>query len=125
MYQIFVYYSSNFNNISNIVCDAETIFILDQSEIINQKKILRFREKENKEKFDTFYKKSFFDTAYNYAKNLQYDQKKISEISKRHAEHLYKKGEYEKSIDCSVGAIVVEAEIVRPSPKRFEFSSLR
>ena len=103
--QIFVYYSSNFNNISNIVCDAETIFILDQSEILNQKKILRFREKENKEKFDTFYKKSFFDTAYNYAKNLQYDQKKISEISKRHAEHLYKKGEYEKSIEQYIRTI--------------------
>ena len=103
--QIFVYYSSNFSNITALTCDADTIFILDQNEVTNQKKLLRFREKENKEKFDTFYKKSFFDTAYNYAKNLNYDQKKISEISKRHAEHLYKKGEYEKSIEQYIRTI--------------------
>ena len=103
--QIFVYYSSSFNNITALACDADTIIVLDQNEVVNQKKILRFREKDNKEKFDTFYKKSFFDTAYNYAKNLNYDQKKISEISKRHAEHLYKKGEYDKAIEQYIRTI--------------------
>jgi hypothetical protein len=57
------------------------------------------KEKDNKEKFDTFYKKSFFDTAYEVAKSLNYDKKKISEISKKHAHHLYTKNDYAKSID--------------------------
>jgi len=66
---------------------------------MNLKQIIRLKEKDNKDKFETFYKKSFFDTAYEYAKNLNYDKRKISEISKQHATHLYKKGDYAKSID--------------------------
>ena len=44
--QIFVYYSSSFNNITAISSDADTIFVLEQNEVLNQKKILRFREKD-------------------------------------------------------------------------------
>ena len=43
-------YSSSFNNITALACDADTIIVLDQNEVVNQKKILRFREKDNKEK---------------------------------------------------------------------------
>lgn len=94
---IFILYNTNLNNILSVITDKERIYVL--SEGMGTRKITSFKEKDNKEKFDTFYKKSFFETALNYAKNLRYDKKKLSEISKLHAEHLYKKGDYEKSIE--------------------------
>lgn len=95
--QIFILFKTDLSNILSIITDNERIHILYQTG--SQKKILSLKEKDNKEKFDTFYKKQFFETALNYAKNLRYDKKKLSEISKLHAEHLYKKGDYEKSIE--------------------------
>ena len=95
--QIFILFKTDINNILSIITDKERIHILYTTGV--SKKILCLKEKDNKEKFDTFYKKQFFETALNYAKNLKYDKKKLSEISKLHAEHLYKKGDYEKSIE--------------------------
>ena len=63
------------------------------------KQVIKLKEKDNKYKFEIFYKKSFFDTAYEYAKSLNYDQKKISEISRRHGDHLYLKSDYQKAIE--------------------------
>ena len=103
--QIFIYYSNAFNNVQSISADDDTIFIFDRNETTKTQRILRFKEKDNKEKFDTFYKKSFYDTAFTYAKNLGYDPKKISEISRRHAEHLFKKNEPEKAIEQYIKTI--------------------
>ena len=94
---IFVSYNNGLNNILSVLTDKEKIYVLTENS--NMKKIVCFKEKDNKEKFDTFYKKNFYETAFNYAKSLGYDKKKLSEISKLHAEHLYKKGDYEKSIE--------------------------
>ena len=94
---IFILYNNGLNNILSVVNDDNKLYVL--SENVGTKKIVCFKEKDNKEKFDTFYKKNFYETAYNYAKSLGYDKKKLSEISKLHAEHLYKKGDYEKSIE--------------------------
>ena len=94
---IFISYNSGLNNILSVIADNNKVYIL--SDNMGIKKIVCFKEKDNKDKFDTFYKKNFFETAFNYAKNLNYDKKKLSEISKLHAEHLYKKAEYEKSIE--------------------------
>ena len=94
---IFVSFNNGLNNILSVITDNERIYVLCENS--NMKKILCFKEKDNKEKFDTFYKKNFYETAFNYAKSLGYDKKKLSEISKLHAEHLYKKGDYEKSIE--------------------------
>ena len=91
---IFISYNSGLNNILSVIVDNNKIYILSDNQGI--KKIVCFKEKDNKDKFDTFYKKNFFETAFNYAKSLGYDKKKLSEISKLHAEHLYKKGDYEK-----------------------------
>ena len=98
MNSIFIFYNNTYNKIFNVVHDKERIYLLIE-DTVDTRKIQILKEKDNKEKFDTFYKKSFFETAFNYAKNLRYDKKKISEISKLHAEHLYSKGDYEKSIE--------------------------
>lgn len=96
--KFFAYYNNAYNKISCICHDDENIFAFVENEA-GTKQIVKLKEKDNKDKFDTFYKKSFYDTAYEYAKNLNYDKKKISEISRRHAHHLYQKGDYGKAID--------------------------
>jgi hypothetical protein len=96
--KFFAYYNNSFEKISCICHDDEHIYAFVENNN-GVKQIIKLKEKDNKEKFDTFYKKSFFDTAYEYAKSLNYDKKKISEISRRHAYHLYQKGDYAKSID--------------------------
>ena len=96
--KIIIYHlNENLKKIYLIHCDEEFLYILIEN-LNNQKMILKLKEKENKEKFDIFYKKFFFDTAENYAKNLGYEEKKVSEINKRYAEHLYQKQNYEASI---------------------------
>ena len=96
--KFFAYYNNTFSKISCLCTDEENIYAFAENEN-GVKQIIKLKEKDNKEKFDTFYNKSFFETAYEYAKNLKYDKKKISEISRRHAFHLYSKGDYAKSID--------------------------
>ena len=96
--QFFVYYQSDKNKIIGICHDNNYIYILYE-ETLNKKDIKKFKEKNNKEKFETFFQKKFFDDAIIYAENLGFDKKKISEISKKHAEYEYSKGNYEKSIE--------------------------
>ena len=96
--KIIIYHlNENLKKIYLIHCDEEFLYILIEN-MSNQKMIYKLKEKENKEKFDIFYKKFFFDTAENYAKNLGYEEKKVSEINKRYAEHLFQKQNYEASI---------------------------
>ena len=104
--KFFVYYNNSFNRISGLCADENSIFaFIDGEDPSKRNFIIKLVEKDNKEKFDTFYKKNFFDLAYDYAKSLKYDKKKISEISKLHAEHAYKKGEYDKAIDQFINTI--------------------
>ena len=104
--KFFVYYNNSFTRISALTADENSIYaFIDGEGPGSNNFIIKLVEKDNKEKFDTFYKKNFFDLAYDYARSLGYDKKKISEISKLHAEHAYKKGEYDKSIEQFIGTI--------------------
>lgn len=96
--KFFAYYNNSFSKISCLCHDEDNIYAFVENDK-GVKHIIKLKEKDNKEKFDTFYKKSFFDTAYEYAKSLNYDRKKVSEISRRHAYHLYQKGDYAKAIE--------------------------
>jgi hypothetical protein len=97
--KFFAYYNNSFSKITSLCNDDESIYACIENEK-GTKRIIKLNEKDNKEKFETFYNKHFFDTAYEYAKNLNYDKKKVSEISRRHAYHLYnKKKDYAKAIE--------------------------
>lgn len=96
--KFFAYFNNSFTKVFCMCHDEEHIYALVETDN-NLKQIIKLKEKDNKDKFDTFYKKSFFDTAFEYAKSLNYDKKKISEISRRHAYHLYQKEDYAKSIE--------------------------
>ena len=84
-------------DIISVVTGNDRIYVLSSN--LETKKIVCLKECDNKEKFDAFYKRQFFEVAYTYGKNLGYDKKKLSEISKLYAEHLYRKGDFEKSIE--------------------------
>ena len=108
--KFFAYYNSDFKRISSLCCDQDCIYAfidLNEGESHEHNKfIIKLKEKPNKEKFDIFFKKKFFDAAFEYAKSLDcYSKDKISEISKLHAEYCYEKGEYDKSIEQYIKTI--------------------
>ena len=84
-------------DILSILTGNDRIYVVYRQSETNR--ISSLKENDNKEKFDAFYKRQFFEVAYTFGKNLGYDKKKLSEISKLYAEHLYKKGDFEKSIE--------------------------
>ena len=96
--QFFVFYQANKKRIIGICHDNKYLYVLYE-ELLNKKYIVKFKEKNLKDKFETFFEKKFFDDAVLYAQNIGFDKKKIAEISLRHAEYEYSKGNYEKSID--------------------------
>ena len=89
-------------DILSVLTGNDRIYVVtkqSESSKIDLNKIYSLKENDNKEKFDAFYKRNFFEVAYIFGKNLGYDKKKLSEISKLYAEHLYRKGDFEKSIE--------------------------
>ena len=98
---IFETFDKSFNqkDILFIVSTSDRIYILFSSQ--KSKNIICLKECEDKKKFDVFYKEenSFYDLAYLYGKNIKYDKDQLAEIAKAHAEYLYKKGDFEKSIE--------------------------
>ena len=104
--QFFIYYNDIFKRISSICSDQEHIYaFIDDESLEHKKYIIKLREKDNKDKFDTLFKKNFYDIALKYAKNLNYDEDKISQISQRNAEYAYSKGEYEKAVSQYINTI--------------------
>ena len=96
---IFLLLDESFYNkdILDIINDNERIYILYNDGKKNDIKILK--EMNDKEKFDIFYSKQFYDIAYNYGQYLNYDKRQLAEIAKAHAEYLYKKGDYVKCLE--------------------------
>ena len=47
---------------------------------------------------ETFFKKSLFDVAHNFAKNHNDDQSLLAEISRLHGDYAYYKGDYEQAV---------------------------
>ena len=96
--KFFVYQISDKNKILSVCNDSNFIYIFYE-EFSDKKYIVKLKEKNNKEKFETFFKKKYFDDAIIYAKNLNLDEEKISEISKKQAQYEFSKGHYDKSIE--------------------------
>lgn len=93
----FAYYNASFSKISCICADNDFVYAFIENS--GSKKILKLKEKDNKTKFSIILKRSFYDTALEYAKKLNYDKEKISYIHKKHGDHVYIKGDYQKAIE--------------------------
>lgn len=69
-----------------------------ESNVSEESELCKIEEYENSEKLEKFFIRSFFDLAYKFAKNNNYDQSLLAEISRYHGDHCFKKGDYENSI---------------------------
>jgi hypothetical protein len=97
--QFFVFYEVGPKKIIGICQDNNNYLYAFYEETPVKKYIAKLREKKTKDKFEIFFEKKFFDDALLYADSLGFDKKKSWEISLRHAEYEYSKGDFKKSID--------------------------
>ena len=103
--QFFIYSNENFKNISSICTDNEYIYAFIENKNNDKKFIIKLKEKDNKDKFEIFFKKHLYEIALSYAQKLNYDDDKISQISQRCAEYSYLKGDFDKSISQYINTI--------------------
>lgn len=100
----FVFIKSYSKKILSICSDTDYIYVfVEENE--SKKYIVKLVEKENKKKFDTFFSRKLYDIAADYAKYLQYDDNKLTEIYKLQAEFEYSRGEFNKSIQAYINTI--------------------
>ena len=100
----FVFIKSYSKKILSICSDTDYIYVfVEENE--SKKYIVKLVEKENKKKFDTFFSRKLYDIAVDYAKYLQYDENKLTEIYKLQAEFEYSRGEFNKSIQAYINTI--------------------
>ncbi|MCQ2818961.1 MAG: hypothetical protein MJ252_16980, partial [archaeon] len=85
--------------ILSIFSDQKSIFVCVMDTKTNDVIINRYGEMNTIEKFEVFYKKKFYDTAYKMASVLTYPPNELAEIAKKHAIFLYEKGDFEGSIE--------------------------
>ena len=104
--KFFAYYKIDTKKILGVCCDTDYIYAFIEASPI-KKYFIKLVEKENKKKFDTFFAKKFFDTAAAYAKYLNFDKKKLSDIYAQYAEYEYSKGNFDKSVDQYIKTINV------------------
>ena len=96
--QFYVYYDVGPKKIIGACKDNNDYLYAFIEETPIKKHIAKLKEKKTKEKFEIFFEKKLFDDAVLYAENLGFDKKKTSEISLKHAEYEYSKGDYARSI---------------------------
>ena len=86
--EIFITLDESFKgkDILSILTGNDRIYVVYRQSETNR--ISSLKENDNKEKFDAFYKRQFFEVAYTFGKNLGYDKRKLSEISKLYAENF-------------------------------------
>ena len=97
--QFFVFYEVGPKKITGICQDNNNYLYAFYEETPVKKYIAKLREKKTKDKFEIFFERKFFDDALLYADSLGLDKNKMWEISLRHAEYEYSKGDFKKSID--------------------------
>ena len=97
--QFYVYYEVGPKKIIGVCSDNNNYLYAFYEETPVKKYIAKLKEKKNKDKFEIFFEKKFFDDAQLYAESLGFEKNKISEISLKHAEYEYSKGDFKKSID--------------------------
>ena len=102
--KFFICYISDPKKIIGICSDNEFVYILYEDNT-QKKSILKLKEKENKDKFNIFYSKKQYETAFLYAEKSGFDKKKLSEITKKYAEYEYSKGDFENSINQYIKTI--------------------
>lgn len=87
----YIAFSAQYSSIQLIINAHNQIFIITLSQK-GEKQLIKLMEKDNNFKFETFFKRSFFDVALKFAKLQKVEPMLLAEISKLHGDHLYSKG---------------------------------
>ncbi len=93
----FIAYFEAFSKVESVLTNDQSINLV----ICNQKSermILTLTEKDNSFKIETFFKRSFYNEAYKFAKNQNCQESLLAEISKLHGDLLYSKNDYSGAI---------------------------
>ena len=87
----YIAFSAQFSSIQLIINAHNQIYIISLSQK-GEKQLIKLTEKDNNFKFETFFKRSFFDVALKFAEFQKVEPMLLAEISKLHGDHLYTKG---------------------------------
>lgn len=93
----YIAFSAQFTSIQHIINAHNCIYIITLSQK-GEKQLFKLTEKDNNFKFETFFKRSFFDVAWRFAEFQGVEPTLLAEISKLHGDHLYTKGDYANAI---------------------------
>jgi len=85
-------------NVRAIIPAIDSVYMVQERPDKEQSELLMIPENENSQKLEKFFKRSHFDLAYSFAKANNYDETLLSEISRYHGDHTFKKGDYENAI---------------------------
>lgn len=93
----YIAFSESFNKVDMIVVAADALYVLNKNNM-NERALNKLTEKQNAFKIETFFKKSYFNEAWRFAKNQNSDPKILAEISRLHGDLLYNKSDFEGAI---------------------------
>lgn len=93
----YIAFTAQFTSIQHIITAYNCIFLITLSQK-GEKQLFKLTEKDNNFKFETFFKRSFFDIALRFAELQGVEPPLLAEISKLHGDHLYTKGDYANAI---------------------------
>lgn len=93
-------FSGAFENVSHVLTEWGTIFVLT-----HDRKAFQLEEKDTQTKLDSLFKKNFYQVAINLAQSQQYDYNSIVDIYRKFGDHLYGKGNFDGAITQYVKTI--------------------
>jgi hypothetical protein len=86
----FIAFTDTFPNVSQIISEWGSIFVLTQEGLLFQ-----LVEKDTQTKLETLFKKNLYPIAIELAQSQQYDYNSIIDIFRKYGDHLYGKGDYD------------------------------
>jgi ATP adenylyltransferase/5',5'''-P-1,P-4-tetraphosphate phosphorylase II len=94
---IYFAYHESFNKVEFVSIGFDHIFLVTRN-TKDERTLLKLTEKENAFKIETFFKKSYFNEAWRFAKNQNSDPSLLAEISRLHGYLLYNKNDFSGAI---------------------------
>jgi vacuolar protein sorting-associated protein 11 len=90
----YVGFSGSFSNVVNVICEWGSVYVLTQK----GEQLIKLTEKDTQSKLEILFKKNLYQMAIDLAQSSQYDEEGVVDIIRQYADHLYSKGDFDKSI---------------------------
>lgn len=106
----FVAYTGNFPEITHVVSEWGALFVFTASG-----NTYRLQELDLNRKIETLFKKNSYDIAISLARTQNVDESHLAEIFKEYGDHLYNKGDFDRSIVQYLETIKDNMTYIEPS----------